>query len=389
MQLIAFYTTFLLSFSTFTLSIAAKVPKKAPSGSSGRYIVTLKPDANRDAVKSHHGVISSAEHKWDIINAFVIDGNNKTALDALLNDPSVDVVEEDGIARGGALVTQTNAPWGLGRITSNTILSGSATSLNYQFQYDDAFGGNGVDVYVVDTGIRTTHSQFQGRARWGATFGVGNADADGHGHGTHVAGTVGGSQFGVAKRVSLIAVKVLADNNFGPWSDIISGINWVVGQARNSGRPSIIQMSIFGDSNTAVNDAVTAAVNAGVHVVVCAGNENVDAENTSPANNRFAITVGASTISDTRASFSNFGIFVDVYAPGQDVISAGIASDNATATFSGTSMGTPHVSGIVAYIISKSGNLSPANMGLQIQNQALRRIMPDKPIPNQLAHNLA
>ncbi|KAH8810550.1 serine protease [Flagelloscypha sp. PMI_526] len=389
MHFIALYTAFVLVLGAFAASPAPKVPKKAPSGTSGRYIVSLKPTINRETVKSHHGIISTPDHDWNIINAFVIDGNNKTALDALLNDPSVDVVEEDGIGTVGTLITQTNAPWGLGRITSTSLLSAICFStLNYQFQYDDAFAGNGVDVYVVDTGIRTTHSQFQGRARWGATFGP-SASADGNGHGTHVAGTVGGSQFGLAKRVSLIAVKVLPDSGSGPWSDIISGINWSVGQAQSSGRPSIIQMSIYGDPSDAVDNAVTAAVNAGVHVVICAGNNNTDAENFSPPRNRFALTIGASTINDTRASFSNFGIYVDVYAPGQDVISSWFTSDTAIATLSGTSMAAPHVSGIVAYIISKSGNMSPANMGLQIQNQALRRIMPDQPRPNMLAHNLA
>ncbi|KAH8832117.1 serine protease [Flagelloscypha sp. PMI_526] len=354
MHFIALYATLILSLSVATASPTVKVPKKAPSGTSGRYIVTLKPDANRDVVKSHHGVVSTAAHDWDIINAFVIDGNNKTTLDALLNDPLVDVVEEDGITRVGTFITQTNAPWGLGRITSNSILSGSVSSLNYQFQYDDAFAGNGVDVYVVDTGIRTTHTQFQGRARWGATFGP-FASADGSGHGTHVAGIVGGSQFGVAKRVNLIAVKILPDSGSGSWSDGISGINWVVGQARSSGRPSIIQMSVYGDPSDAVDNAVTAAVNAGVHVVVCSGNNNTDAVNFSPSRNRFALSVGASTINDTRASFSNFGIYVDVHAPGVDIISSWFTSDTATASLSGTSMATPHVSGIVAYIIPRAG----------------------------------
>ncbi|KAH8810546.1 peptidase 1 [Flagelloscypha sp. PMI_526] len=369
--------------------VLSTVPKKSFTGTSGRYIISLKPDANRDTVKKHHGIVSTAEHDWDIINAFVIDGTNKTALDVLLNDPRVETVEEDGIARAGSLISQSNAPWGLGRISVTTSVTGTPTALNYLYNYDNAFAGRGVDVYVIDSGIRTTHQQFEGgRARWGATFGP-YASADGNGHGTHVAGTIGGTQFGVAKLVSLFAVKVLADDTLsGPWSDIISGINWAVGQARALGRPSIISMSIYGSANDAVDNAVTAAINAGIHVVVCAGNLNLDVSCCSPARNPLVLTVGASTINDTRASFSNFGANVDLYAPGQDVVSAWFTSDTATAVDSGTSMATPHVSGIIAYIISKTGRMTPANMAFQIKSQDLKGILHDNPVPNELAHNL-
>ncbi|KAH8796878.1 serine protease [Flagelloscypha sp. PMI_526] len=380
MHFVALYAISVLVASTIAAP-QPKVPKKSTTGTSGRYIVSLKPDVNRDAVKSQTGVISTAAHDWDIINAFVIDGGNKTALDAVLNDPRVDVVEEDGIAQAGAQIRDHRAPWGLARIESNTKITGSVSAQNYTFSWDDGFGGAGVDVYVVDTGIRTTNTFFRGEQH------LVPISADGNGHGTHVAGTVGATKYGVAQKVSLIAVKVLADDNFGAWSDIISGINWAVGQKQASGRPSIIQMSIYGGVNDAVDNAVTAAINAGVHVVLCAGNNNADAKDFSPARNSLAVTVGASTIDDTRASFSNFGNLVDIYAPGQDVISTWSTSDEATNSISGTSMATPHVSGIIAYIISKSGNMSPTNMAQTIRNLGLKNILAGNPVPNNLAHN--
>ncbi|KAH8801303.1 serine proteinase [Flagelloscypha sp. PMI_526] len=384
MHFAALYAISLLVVSTVAALATPKVRLKSSTGTSGRYIVSLKPDVNRDTVKSHHGIVTTAEHDWDIINAFVIEGNNKTALDALLNDPRVETVEEDGIARADNFVTQGNAPWGLRRVSSDPIVN----ALNYFWTYANDYAGQGVDVYVVDSGIRTTHHEFEsGRAKWGATFGP-YASADGNGHGTHVAGIIGGTQFGVAKLARLYAVKVLADDTLsGPWSDIISGINWAVGQAQSLGRPSIINLSIGGSANSAVDNAVNAAVNAGVHVVVAAGNNNADACGTSPARTLWAVTVGASTINDTRASFSNFGSCVDFYAPGQTITSSWFTSDTATGILSGTSMATPHVTGIIAYIISKSGRMSVAAMGAQIWSEAQKGVMPDNPSPNAVAHH--
>ncbi|KAH8797602.1 serine proteinase [Flagelloscypha sp. PMI_526] len=386
MHFSALYAVILLVVGTVVALAPPKVPLKSSTGTSGRYIVSLKPDVNRDTVKSHHGIVTTAQHDWDIINAFVIEGNNKTALDALLNDPRVETVEEDGIARADSVITQGDAPWGLRRISTNTVVSGSATALSYSWMYANDYAGRGVDVYVVDSGIRTTHREFGGRARWGATFGP-YASADGNGHGTHIAGTIGGTQFGVAKLASLIAVKVLADDTlFGLWSDIISGINWVVGQAQASGRPSVINMSISGSANSAVDNAVDAAANHGVHVVVSAGNDNADACGFSPVRAIWPVTVGASTISDTRASFSNFGSCVRFYAPGQTITSSWFTSDTATNILSGTSMATPHVAGMIAYIISKSGSMSVAAMWDQLWNQTQLGVMPDNPSPNALAH---
>jgi cerevisin len=240
----------------------------------------------------------------------------------------------------------------------------------------------------LDTGIYTGHSQFGGRARWGATFG-GYANADGNGHGTHCAGTVGSSQYGVSKAVSLIAVKVLSDAGSGSTSDMyackltsismlrlidfqssfsVSGLNWVLTQARSSGRPSIVSMSLGGGAATALDNAVASLTSAGVHVAVAAGNSATDAGSTSPARAPSAVTVGATTISDTIASYSNYGSVVDIFAPGTGVTSTWIGSTTATNNISGTSMATPHVAGLIAYLISLNGNVSPATMSTNLKS---------------------
>ncbi|KAH6910918.1 serine protease [Coprinopsis sp. MPI-PUGE-AT-0042] len=333
---------------------------------TGGYIVKLKSGARKISASTLE--VPSGAKDLGIINGFSGEFDEETAK-ALVNHEDVEYVEEDGLAHGTATVTQFNAPWGLRRVAQAAGLGPNpdVNSLGYQFPYDST-AGFGVDVYVLDSGIYTDHADFQGRARWGATFGV-PGTTDDHGHGTHCAGTVGGFTFGVAKRVNLIAVKVLASNNQGPISGMIEGLQWVGQQAAASGRPSVVSMSIiaFGTS-TAFDDAVEALVAQGIHVVVCAGNDNDDAANWSPARTPGAITVGATDIYDAKAWFSNYGSIVDVFAPGVDIISAGTAFSNAQAVMSGTSMATPHVAGLVAYLIAKDGNLSPAAMETKIKN---------------------
>ncbi|KDQ11599.1 hypothetical protein BOTBODRAFT_57358 [Botryobasidium botryosum FD-172 SS1] len=232
-----------------------------------------------------------------------------------------------------------------------------------------AEGGSGVDVYDIDTGVYTSHSSFGGRARWGATFG-GYANADGNGHGTHTAGTVGGSGFGPATSANIIAVKVLSDAGSGAYSDIIAGVNWAVSSARSSGRPSIATMSLGGSANTALDNAIVAAINAGVHFTIAAGNSNVDAATTSPARVAAANTVGATDSNNAKASFSNFGSILDVWALGVNVRSAWIGGTSAVNTISGTSMATPAVAGILAVAIGRHGNKTPAALSTDLKNNA-------------------
>jgi len=330
----------------------AKVPNS--------YLITLKAGASRTPLTQKIRGKKTVYNK-EFINGFAAE-LTEDELNEIRANPDVALIEEDGIVTISA--TQTNAPWGLRRISQAGRASGSASALTFTYQYSAT--GAGVDVYVIDTGIRTTHSQFGGRARWGATFG-GYANQDGNGHGTHCAGTIGGSQFGVAKEASLIAVKVLSDSGSGTTADVVSGMNWVVTAARASGRPSVVSMSLGGGASTTVDNAVAALTNAGVHTVVAAGNSAANASGYSPARAPSAITVGAIDINDALASFSNYGSLVDILAPGVSVISSYSTSDTATASLSGTSMATPHVAGLVAYLISKEGNVTPAAMVTKVR----------------------
>lgn len=281
---------------------------------------------------------------------------------------------------------RTDAPWGISRISRQTRLPAGSTveALNYTFDYK--FSGmtinppsRAVDVYVIDSGVYTAHVDFGGRAKWGATFGNGFKDADGNGHGTHVAGTIAGTRFGVAKYASIIAVKVLNDKGRGQTSDIIAGVDWAVTQALSTGRPSVFSISIGGIPDDVMDAAVNRAVAMGMHVVVSAGNSGVDSSNQSPARATDVITVGATNISDSRWESSNFGPGVDIYAPGQDVTSAWIRSINDTNRISGTSMAVPHVSGLIAYLLALEGPRTPADMLARIKQLGPNGVLTDIP----------
>ncbi|KAJ7292967.1 serine protease [Mycena rebaudengoi] len=368
-----------------------KTVTKAAEKKEGSYIVTLKDGTVRIAA------FEGTTYTYDpLFNGFAANLDTD-ALNALRADPTVASIEEDGMVHTVAIVTQTDAPWGLQRVSQDAPLKNTSTwSLSHSYTYDDEVAGNGVDVYVVDTGVFTAHSQFEGRARWGATFGDGYADEDGNGHGTHCAGTVAGFQFGVAKKANIIAVKVLDDSGVGWNSDIIAGLSWVGTEVAASGRPSIVSMSLVGGASPAMDGAVAALTASGIHVVVAAGNDNADAADASPAREPSAISaysfiavvirndptstaVGASTVLDVRAPFSNFGAVVDVFAPGLGVISSFIGSTNATETMSGTSMATPHVVGVAAYFISLNRNSSPAEMSATIQGLSVKGVLTDIP----------
>ncbi|KAL1951895.1 hypothetical protein VTO73DRAFT_1044 [Trametes versicolor] len=368
------------------------VEKFAGATKARSYIVKLRDGVAKDAhlewLAANHGNTSTVTHaEWEssVLNGFA--GTLETdALNALRANPDVEYITEDGIFTINAAVTQTDAPWGLQRISQAAALSSTSTSaLTYTYTYDSS-AGSGVDIYIVDTGIFTNHSEFAGRASWGATFG-GYADADGNGHGTHVSGTAAGVTYGVAKKASLIAVKVLSDAGSGTVSDIVSGLNFVSQQAAITGRPSIASLSLGGGASTALDNAVTALTQNGIHVTVAAGNNNVNAVNTSPARAAAAVTVGASTIADARASFSNFGPVVDIFAPGQNVISSWIGSTTATNNISGTSMATPHIAGLIATLISRDGNSSPAAITTQLQALSTKGVLTG--IPSGTVNDLA
>jgi len=238
--------------------------------------------------------------------------------ESLSDDPRVAFVEEDSIVE--ALATQSNPPWGLDRIGQRDL------PLNQTYSYTTT--GSGVSAYIIDTGIRITHTQFGGRASVAFdAVGDGRNGIDCNGHGTHVSGTVGGSTYGVAKSVRLFAVRVLSCSGSGSTSGVIAGVDWVTAHHRS---PAVANMSLGGGASTALDTAVRNSIASGVTYAVAAGNSNTNAANFSPARVSEAITVGATTMTDARSSFSNFGSVVDIFAPGSSILSAWNTSDTAT-----------------------------------------------------------
>ncbi|KAG8700979.1 subtilisin-like serine protease [Ceratobasidium sp. 395] len=239
-------------------------------------------------------------------------------------------------------------------------------------QLEKRTNGSSVDIYEIGTGIYTQHSQFGGRATWGATFG-GYPSADGNGASTAYASRAGGSTLGIATQAKLIAIKVLSDAGSGSTADIISGFNWVVQAAKNSGHPSIIMCNIGGSPSSPVDAVVTNAVNAGIHVVVAAGNSNADASGFSPARVAAAVTVGSVDANGNRASYSNYGSVVDVYSYGTAVTVAWIGSPTATKVISGSGLAVAYVAGILANAIDSHGNKSPAALQADLKSHALSK----------------
>ncbi|KAI0160543.1 subtilase [Xylariaceae sp. FL1272] len=294
--------------------------------------------------------LSNRVRKFSMANgwrATALESDDLT-MSEINNMAQVKYVEANQYVNASALVEQSNAPLGLQRLSH----AQAGETRGYIF---DTSGGEGITAYVVDTGIRTTHEQFQGRAEMVFNAIEGSADTDENGHGSHVSGTIGGAAFGVAKNVQLKGVKVLGADGGGTNSDVLDGINFIetdVNEKKLAGKV-VMNMSLGGGFSQSINNAIEALAAAGIVPVVAAGNENQDAENDSPASSPNAITVGAIDASDdTKASFSNFGSVVDIFAPGVNVLSVGINSDTDTETLSGTSMASPHVCGLAAYLMS-------------------------------------
>lgn len=286
------------------------------------------------------------------------------AAASLARSPLVEEVEQDQAFT--VQTTQTGATWGIDRIDQRDL------PLSTTYTYTNT--GAGVKAYILDTGIRTTHIEFDnGRAIDGYDFIDNDAIAqDGNGHGTHVAGTVGGKLFGVAKGVTLVGVRVLNNSGSGTISGIVSGINWVVNDVAAKGGPAVANMSLGGSASSTLDSAVKNAIAQGVTFVVAAGNSNRDAKNFSPARVPEAITVGATTSSDARASYSNYGSLIDVFAPGSSITSAWYTADNAAATLSGTSMASPHVAGVAALYLQSNPTASPQTVRDYIVNNSTK-----------------
>jgi subtilisin family serine protease len=292
--------------------------------------------------------------------------------------PFVEYVEQDRKIRSLALTSQSNAPWGLGRISAR---SRGATS----YVYDDSAGAGTVS-YILDTGIRTSHSEFEGRASFGANL-IGGPSGDCQGHGTHVAGTVGGKTYGVAKKTSLVDVQVLGCDGGGTTSSLVDGMAWAVNNAKRRGviGRAVLNASWGGPYQQVINDAAASVQQNGVFMAVAAGNENQDARRVSPASAPLVCVVGATGRDDARASFSNYGPAVDIFAPGVDIISS--SNTGGTVSYSGTSMATPHIVGLAAYVLAIEGT-SVSNLCARLQGIASREIVTSaNGAANYLAYN--
>ncbi|MER5436293.1 S8 family peptidase [Streptomyces sp. NPDC002588] len=372
--------------------LSALPAQAAPA--EGRVLAANSPTAVKDSyivtLKSQTGFKASSATGKDLIKEY--GGTVKKTFTAALNgytatlsatearrlaaDPAVAAVEQNQTVRL-ADTTQSSAPWGLDRIDQ------AALPLSGTYTYPDTAGG-GVTAYVIDTGVRITHTQISGRASYGYDAVDGDTTAsDGNGHGTHVATTIAGSTYGVAKKANIVAVRVLDNSGSGTTAGVIAGIDWVT--ANHSG-PSVANMSLGGSASTSLDTAVANSIADGVTYAVAAGNSSANASSYSPARVATAITVGATTSADARASYSNYGSALDVFAPGSSIVAGYNTSDTATATLSGTSMATPHVAGAAAVYLAGHTSATPAQVASALVNGATSNVVtsPGTGSPNKL-----
>jgi len=383
---------FFLALTLFALASAAPAPAKQGAKS---YIIKFKTPihaavtqlvktVNARLPKSLAGStqVNKIKYQYDAKLFNGVAGKfTSDFLDELKSQHGGDVayVAEDGVKHLYAAGSQATPPsWGLARVGERNL------DLTASYQYP-ASAGQGVDVWVVDTGVQDSHSDFGGRAKMVKSFV--NETTDGNGHGTHVSGTVGSKTYGVAKKAKIFGVKVMMDDGTGQDSDIVAGIEYVAQNVRQG--KTVLSMSLGGGKTQTIDDACDAAVSSGVVIIVAAGNDGADACQDSPAGASSVFAVGATDNTDTMADFSNYGQCVKVNAPGVDIVSLWIGANGATNTISGTSMATPHVSGVAALYMSAKTYSSPQEVYADLQAFATNgdvQGIPDSATPNLLAY---
>jgi subtilisin family serine protease len=359
--------------------IAAPLFRASENKVDGSYIVIYHNNITQQQRLRHQNALLSISpsHKIQFQYQTAIQGFSgfftKIGVDYLLSSPEVAYVEEDQMAFASqSCLTQTSLSWGLGRLSTR----GPPVNNNI-FQYNKQ--GEGVRSYVIDTGILTTHQEFvdpstgNARAIFGASFITGEGNADLNGHGTHVAGTIAGTVYGVAKKATVVAVKVLGANGSGSYAGVIAGVDWSA--ANGTPNKDTANLSLGGGISTATDDAVDGLVRKGIFTAVAAGNNGANACNYSPARAPLAFTVGSvsqpaeSVYNDPRSYFSNQGPCVQIFAPGETITSAWIGSNTATRTISGTSMASPHVAGVASQILGEQ-SYTPFLVGQELIDTA-------------------
>ncbi|MFX5641660.1 S8 family peptidase [Acinetobacter baumannii] len=348
-----------------------------------QYIVILNKDAGpskdfaQNIAKQHAGkVLQSYDTVLKGFAIYLPDTAGAAFIEAMKKNPHVLSVESDTIVNIDA-TTQSNPDWGLDRIDQKAL------PLNSTYSYLQT--GSGTTAYIVDTGILSSHQEFSGRVLSGYTaISDGNGTTDCNGHGTHVAGTVGGTTYGVAKNVNLVPIRILGCDGSGASSNVIAGLDWIL---KNGKKPAVVNMSLGGATSSSLDSAVENLYNNGYVMVVAAGNSNTDACTSSPARVSKAITVAATDNTDTRASYSNYGSCVDIFAPGSQINSSWIGSNTATKILNGTSMATPHVAGVVAEMLQSTPTASPQTISTNLLNQASSKVVKNPSgSPNRLLY---
>lgn len=374
------FVAVLASAITAVTAVSTGLSAAAPVESLEKVIVVVSPASDHAAVAvAHRNSGVRVEKVYRSIHAYVADVTPSQRA-SLANDRRVVTVAPD--IRVHASSVQSPAPWPLDRIDQRDLpLNGS---------YNYATDGSTVKAYILDTGVRSDHVELAGRVAPGFDAVAGNSSEDCHGHGTHVAGSVGAATYGVAKGVSIVPVRVLGCDGSGYLSGILAGVDWVTAD-HAAGTPAVANLSLGGSANSTLDSAVDTLVADGISVAVAAGNSGVDACTASPARARAAITVAATSSSDARPSWSNYGSCVDVFAPGEKVESLAWASSTATTTMSGTSMAAPHVAGAAALYLTANPSASPAAVHDAVVANATTGVVtgPGTGSPNLLVSTLA